>query len=116
MTPREGKTVADVEPVVEAVLADVRNGVTQDEVDRAVRNILAQKLRGLERIGGFGGKADLLDAYEMWTGDPGYVQKDLARYQAVTPESVKAFAQKYLDPNRRLILDTEPAAKTADAR
>ncbi|HUB05941.1 MAG TPA: pitrilysin family protein [Myxococcales bacterium] len=115
--PREGKGVADVAPVVEAVLADIRaKGVTQDEVARAVRNILAGKLRGLERLGGFGGKADTLDRYEMWTGDPGYLSKDLARYTAVTPEAVQAFARKYLDPEHRLILDTEPTAPTADAR
>ena len=63
--------------------------------------ILAGKLRGVERIGGFGGKADVLNRYEMFTGDPGYLGKDIARYRAVTPEAVKAFANKYLSKDQQ---------------
>ena len=84
-----------------------------EEVERAQRNIIAGQLRGLERIGGFGGKADLLNAYQTYTGDPGFLTKDLARYRAVTPEAVKAFANKFLADDHRLVLDIEPAAKTA---
>jgi zinc protease len=114
VTPREGHTVAEIQPVVEKLLDEVRDqGVTAEETGRAVRNIVAGKLRGIERIGGFGGKADLLDEYEMWTHDPGYLPKDLARYRAVTPQDVQAFARKYLDKGHRLILDTEPAPKAA---
>jgi zinc protease len=87
--------------------------VTADEVERARRVILAGKLRGLERIGGFGGKADLLNRYEMFEGDPGYLGKDLARYRAVTPDAVKAFANKYLLTDKRVILDIQPAGSAA---
>ncbi len=83
--------------------------MTDDEVERAKRVILAGKLRGIERIGGFGGKADLLNRYEMYEGDPGYLGKDLARYRAVTADAVKAFANKYLLNDKRVILDIEPA-------
>jgi zinc protease len=110
--PREGHTVAEIQPVVEQLVDDARTkGVTAEETERAVRNIVAGKLRGVERIGGFGGKADLLNEYEMWTGDPGYLPKDIARYRAVTPAQVQAFAKKYLDKDHRLIIDTEPATK-----
>jgi zinc protease len=88
-------------------------GVTADEVDRAKRVILADKLRSVERIGGFGGKADTLSWYEMETGDPGYLGQDLARYRAVTAEAVQAFANKYLINARRVILDVQPAPKVA---
>jgi zinc protease len=109
-TVKEGHTTKELAPVMEQILADVRkNGVTDDEVDRAKRVLIAAKLRGLERIGGFGGKADLLNQYEMYEGDPGYLGKDLARYEAVTAASVKAFADKYLSTERRVILDIEPA-------
>jgi len=113
----QGHTVAELRPLVQAILDDVRqNGVTADEVARAQRNILAGQLRGLERIGGFGGKADLLNAYQTYTGDPGFLTKDLARYRAVTPDAVKAFANKYLSDDHRLVLDVEPPAKTAAAK
>jgi predicted Zn-dependent peptidase len=111
VTAREGHQTSELAPLVEQILEDVRqNGVTADEVDRATHVILADKLRNLERLGGFGGKADLLNYYETFTGDPGYLSKDLARYRAVTPEAVKAFANKYLSKDHRLILDIQPAA------
>ena len=66
-----GTPPQELAPIVEQLLDDVRkNGVTADEVERAKRVILADKLRGLERIGGFGGKADLLNRYEMFAGRP----------------------------------------------
>jgi zinc protease len=113
VTAKEGRTVAELRPLTQQVLDEVRSkGVTPQEVTRAQRKILAAKLRGVERIGGFGGKADLLNHYEMLRGDPGYLAQDLARYRAVTPEAVQAFARKYLPDDRRLILDIEPAKGT----
>jgi zinc protease len=67
----------------------------------------------VERIGGFGGKADLLNNYEIFLGDPGYLPKDIARYRAVTPRSVQSFAKQFLIPIERIELDVVPAAKTA---
>ena len=40
----------------------------------------------MERVGGFGGKADQLNAYYTATGEPDYFQKDLARYRARRPQ------------------------------
>ena len=58
----------------------------------------------------------MLNAYEMWLGDPGYLPRDLARYRAVTPQAVQAFARKYLPDDRRLELTTVPGGKrTASA-
>ena len=116
VTAAHGHTIAELAPVVEVVLADVKaKGVTQAEVERAQRNMIANQLRGLERIGGFGGKADLLNEYEIFLGDPGYLPRDIARYRAVTPQSVQAFANKYLT-DKRIELDVVPAPrKTASA-
>jgi len=92
------------------------HGVTADEVERAKRVIVSGLLRSVERLGGFGGKADQLNRYEMLKGDPGYLGQDLARYRAVTPEAVQAFARKILLEDRRVVLDIEPAGPTAAAR
>jgi zinc protease len=114
VTVKQGHTTQELAPVIEQILDDVRkNGVTADEVERATRVIVAGKLRGLERIGGFGGKADLLNRYQTFRGDPGYLSNDLARYRAVTVDAVKAFANKYLSTERRAILDVEPAGGSA---
>ncbi len=63
------------------------------EVERARNAAETQRIRGLERLGGFGGVADLLNDYNHHVGDPGFLQKDIARYSDVTPATVKAFAQ-----------------------
>jgi predicted Zn-dependent peptidase len=114
---KEGHSLAEIEPITEGIVTQVReHGVTADEVDRAKRVIVSGMLRSVERLGGFGGKADQLNYYEMRKGDPGYLSQDLARYRAVTPEAVQAFAQKILLPDRRVVLEIEPAPKAAAAR
>jgi len=109
-TANKGHTVAEMQPAVQAVIDDVRRrGVSEDEVERAKANIIAGKVRSFERIGGFGGKADLLANYQTYLGDPGWFGKDLLRYRAVTVADVKAFAEKHLVDDRRLELDVAPA-------
>ncbi|HEY8209437.1 MAG TPA: insulinase family protein, partial [Myxococcaceae bacterium] len=106
-----GHTNEELLPAVQAVLDDIKkNGVTEAELERAKRRMVAGRLREVERIGGINGKADLLNAYEMFAGDPGFLPKDLARYRAVTTQQVKDFANKYLPDDHRLILSIVPAA------
>ena len=84
----------------------------QAELDRAWTATKARVLRGLEELGGFGGKADTLDYYNHHTGDPGYLAKDFARYESATPESVhKAFADSIRKDNR-VVVSVVPEAKT----
>ncbi len=69
-TVREGHTVAELRREVESVLEELRrDGPTAEEVERAKRNVVGGLVRSVERVAG---KADQLNAYAMWTGDPGY--------------------------------------------
>jgi zinc protease len=112
-----GHTSEELLTEIDRVLAEVRkNGVTSSEVERAKRKILAEKWRNLERIGGFGGKADLLNEYQTFVGDPGYLGRDVARYRAVTAQAVQEFAQRFLLVDRRLILETVPPKKMASVQ
>jgi zinc protease len=70
-------------------------------------------VRSVERVAG---KAEQLNAYAMWTGDPGYLPKDVARYQAVTRAQVHEVAKSLLPADRVLVLDTEPAATASGAQ
>jgi predicted Zn-dependent peptidase len=113
VTAARGHGLDEIRPVVRQILADVEGqGVSKPEVERATRNIIANRLRTVERIGGFGGKADLLNNYQVFLGDPGYLPRDIARYRAVTPEAVQAFARKYLVSDQRIELDVIPAPRT----
>ncbi len=117
VTAAGSHTIPEILPVVWNIVADVKkSGVTDEEVERAKRNIIANRLRGLERIGGFGGKADQLNAYQTFLGDPGFLPRDIARYRAVTPQAVQEFANKYLLDGRYIELDVVPAARKQASR
>jgi len=112
VTAARSHTLDEIRPLVSEIVTDVQQkGVTPQETERAKRNIIANRLRTVERIGGFGGKADLLNNYEVFLGDPGYLPREIARYRAVTPQAVQAFAAKFLIPNERIELDVIPAPK-----
>jgi zinc protease len=110
-----GKDAKDLLPLVQAALDDLKkDGPTAEEVERAKRKIVASMVRNLEPVGGaHGGRADVLNQYQTYLGDPGWLARDLARYRAVTPQAVKAFAEKYLRDDRRIELTTVPKAKVA---
>jgi predicted Zn-dependent peptidase len=74
----------------------VREGPTADEVQRVVMSYVSSRIRGLEQVGGFGGKAVALAEGELYANDPDFYQKKLLAYTKVTPESVRAAAQKWL--------------------
>ncbi len=69
------------------------------------------KITGLQRLGGFGGVADTLNEYNQYTGDPGYLPKDLAMLQAVTPGSAKAAASQFLNKQQAVVVSTVPGPK-----
>jgi len=113
-TARPGHSPDELRALLQQAIDEVkRNGVGPEEVERAKLKIVAGQIRSIERGSA---RADLLNTYEMWLGDPGYLPRDLARYRAVTPQAVQEFARKYLPDDRRLELTTAPAGKrTASA-
>jgi zinc protease len=107
---RPGHDLAEVEAVTQAELDDLKaNPVLPEELERAKTDFVATALRQLERLGGFGGKADLLNYYDHYLGDPDFLPKDLARFDAVTAESLKETAAKVLDSGHRIVLHVVPA-------
>jgi zinc protease len=104
-----GKLEAEAWGVMEAMRG---KPPAQAELDRVWTSTRARVLRGLEELGGFGGKADTLDYYNHHTGDPGYLAKDFERYASATPEGVqKAFADAIRKDNR-VVVSVVPAPKS----
>ena len=82
---------------LDALLADfIANGPTQDEVDRVAMRQVAARLAGLERVGGFTGKAAVLASGELYSADPAFYRTQLARIGAATPDTVRAAMQQWL--------------------
>ena len=95
---------------------------TEEELQRARNRIRSAHVRQLERLGGFGGRADQLNYYNTLAGDPGAINTDLDRYDAVTPEQVRQAAEATLNgahvrlvvtPERPLRASSESLDRTA---
>jgi zinc protease len=113
---RPGVSTDTLKKEVDAVLEEIRkNGVTPQEIHRARTRYDTRMLAGLQSIGGFGGKADVLQNYNHFVGEPNYLAQDLARYQGVTPDWVKRFTTEVLRPDARVVLHAvqSPQAPTA---
>jgi zinc protease len=74
----------------------VATGPTPTEVSLAQVNDRRQYIRGVERIGGFGGKSDLLAQGEVYTGDPDYIWKRIVAGQKLTGPDLHAAARRWL--------------------
>jgi zinc protease len=91
-----------------------QEGPTAEEIEASTATTLTGKISGLQRLGGFGGIADTLDQYNQYTGDPGFLPKDVAMIEAVTQESAKAAAVKYFTKDAAVVVDCIPGKKVLD--
>ena len=108
-TARPGASLADIEKTVTEEIARLaKSGPTAEEVDRAKTKWEYNFVTGLERIGGFGGKADLLGQYNTFLGDPNKFDADVQRYRGATAASIKEAVSKYLDTRNRLLVRFHP--------
>ena len=113
-TARPGHTVDELKTVIDEELEKLRQTPPDTrEVQRAIHAYEAAFFGSIERIGGFGGKADLLNAYYTRTGIPDYFAEDLARYQASIASDVQAVVQRYLPADARVELDRAARGRQA---
>ena len=110
---RPGHDLNELQRVIgEEVRAIAESGPTVREVERVQNGQEASFLDQMERVGGFGGKANQLNFYEYYVGTPDYLQQDLDRYRRVTPADVKRVARAYLLMAHRVVLSVVPRGHT----
>ncbi|WP_263380958.1 M16 family metallopeptidase [Granulicella paludicola] len=115
ITAKPGVKLEDLEKTFWDELAKLQaTGPTEAEVEAAKAGALTGKIAGLQRLGGFGGVADTLDRYNQYTGDPGYLPKDVAAEEAVTVASAKAALNKYLTKDSAVVVYCVPGKKILD--
>lgn len=111
-TARAGHTLDELEEVINEEIALLKSeSPSEREIQRMVNQIEASFISQLERVGGFGGKADMLNHYYYQTGEPDYFNTDLNRYRSLTPESVKRAAEDYLI-DARVVISVIPEKTT----
>ena len=109
VTARPGVEVARLEQEVAAQIKQLMtDGPTDEELARVKNQLLTHRLRTLQHIGGFSGKADMLNRYNQYVRDPGYLASDMARYDRVTPQTVQALAATLLQPTASVVVVTVP--------
>jgi len=112
---RPGVKLEDLEASFDKEVESLRTaGPTQAELDRARNQHLSGQIEGLQRLGGFGGVADMMSRYNQYLGDPGYLPKDVTRYEAVTTASVQHIAQQSFGKNQRVVVYCIPGKKVTE--
>jgi zinc protease len=109
-TPKPGVALEKLEQEIDEELARIAaEPPSEEELTRARNKLEAAAVFGLEPVGGFGGRAASLAGYYVRTGDPGFLEQDLARYRAVTAEEISAAARTWLRKDARVVLEVLPA-------
>jgi zinc protease len=114
-TARPGQDLATVEKEIdEEVARFLETGPTPEELQRVKTQYLARFVRGVDRIGGFGGKSDVLAHGQVFVGDPDFYKVQLKRVQDATAGDLQSAARRWLsDGVYALEVHPYPEYKTA---
>jgi zinc protease len=113
-TAAPGRTLGELERAISQLLATLTDeGPTAPEMERCQAQAEANFIYRLQTVGGFGGKGDQLNAYNVYVGDPGFFETDLARYRKVTPEAMQRASREWLRRDARVMLSVVPAGQPA---
>ena len=108
------KPECDLEKVEKAIDEELakflKSGPTEKELQRIKTQYEAGFIRGIERIGGFGGKSDVLAHNYVFTGNPDYYKVQLTDVRQATANQLKNIANKWLT-NGHYILEIHPYPK-----
>lgn len=102
---KPGKTVEEVEKTMNDVLQEfLDKGPTQEELDRVRSNYFSNFLKGIERIGGFGGKSDILATNQVYGGSPDFYKTTLKYVAEATIEDIQKACQHWLGSGKYVLV------------
>ncbi|HEU0166387.1 MAG TPA: pitrilysin family protein, partial [Chloroflexota bacterium] len=118
VTLAQAASLDDAERVLLSELERIKSeGPAQEEVQRAVNRLEAQHIHSLESIGGFRGRANLLNYFNVFAGDPARLNTDFDRYLGVRPADVQRVARQYLGSGRvRLLISPAETVSPSPAQ
>ena len=110
VTASPGHSLSDIEDIVDEELERiVSDPPTEEEMEIALNKIEHYNYSQLSKIGGFGGKADLLNHYNIFANDPEYINTFIKEYEKVTVEDVVSARKNILNQDQ-VRLRAEPNA------
>ena len=96
-TALPGHALAELDAAIEEeIAAFLKEGPSGEELDRMVTSRRAAFIRGIERVGGFGGKSDQLARNETYMDDPAFYKATLARWDEARPVHLQAVAGNWM--------------------
>jgi zinc protease len=111
-TAAPGHTLPELERAIgEEIVRLAAGGPTDDELARGRVHAETQFVLRLQTVGGFGGKSDQLNAYNILLGDADYFDRDLARYQDATAPLLRESVERYLLPANRITMSIVPRGR-----
>ncbi|MQF68830.1 insulinase family protein [SAR202 cluster bacterium AD-804-J14_MRT_500m] len=85
ITGNPGQDLDEIQKIVDHELDEFKSRVpTERELGRSLNHFESANVRGLQRIGGFGGRADQLNLFNTFTGNPHGINSDIERYRSVS--------------------------------
>ena len=112
-TAAPGHDLAEIDAVIAAELAALQaDGPADDEMERARTSADADFVYRAQTVGGFGGRSDLLNMYNVLAGDPGYGPADRRRYAEADAAALRRTADRCLRQDARVALSVVPAGAT----
>ena len=97
VTAQPGQDLTQLERSIDGEIRGLlRDGPTLIEVDRVRSRYLSDFVRGIERVGGFGGKSDILAQNEVYGGDPSLYKRTLSRVKEARSSSLRSAARDWL--------------------
>jgi len=106
---RPGASLEEIERVIDDEIARLAtDGPTPAELERARTKFLTTFAITLQNLGAFGGKADVLNYYNTYFGDPGFLDEDLQHVLDASPRSIRDATARWLATDRRVVLRFHP--------
>ena len=111
-TASPGHALGELDAVVQEEIARLAaEGPDADELERGHAQAEAQFVFRLQTVGGFGGKSDQLNQYNVFLRDPAFLLRDLERYRRATAEGVREAAERVLVKAPRVALSVVPKGR-----
>ena len=111
-TAAPGRTLEELDAAIRAEMDKVfATGPTEAEMERGIAQAEVHFVSRLQTVGGFGGKSDQLNAYNVFLGDPNFFDRDLARYRQATAADITRAARQWLQSAGRVALSVVPRGR-----
>ena len=114
-TVKPGESAEKVEATLNGILQEfLEKGPSQEEIDRVKSRYFSNFLKGIERIGGFGGKSDILATNEVYGGSPEYYKTTLKYVNEATVDDMIKVCREWLGSGKYVLVCKPYPSLTAD--